>query len=302
MSRLFRSHRLVPVGGRDQVDADITAFRGHHLTVAMVGHGPDVTADIDRCGSFFNVNVSLSGVLESDIDGHLVRTTPGQAVVFDAHRPVKMLWHAGTVQMAVRIDRSALERKLALALGCEVVTPLSFEALMDTSAGAGVAWSRSVLGALETYQATSPAVRQGLASELESAVMGQLLYTHPNNYTDALSGYPTPAPHRTVRRALDYLQEHLAETFTVDDVAAATGVSTRALQAAFRDELDETVTQVVRNERLARVHADLLEGIGSVSDIAYRWGFSHLSRFSAAYRQRYGQLPSETLRRGDPPR
>ena len=34
----------------------------------------------------------------------------------------------------------------------------------------------------------------------------------------------------------------------------------------------------------------------TVAEIAQRFGFSHLGRFSAQYRRLYGQLPSQTLR------
>jgi AraC-like DNA-binding protein len=34
----------------------------------------------------------------------------------------------------------------------------------------------------------------------------------------------------------------------------------------------------------------------SVAEVAARWGFSHLGRFAAAYRKRYGESPSHTLR------
>jgi transcriptional regulator GlxA family with amidase domain len=35
----------------------------------------------------------------------------------------------------------------------------------------------------------------------------------------------------------------------------------------------------------------------SVTSVALRWGFTHLSRFSISYSDRYRELPSETLRR-----
>ena len=34
-----------------------------------------------------------------------------------------------------------------------------------------------------------------------------------------------------------------------------------------------------------------------ISDIAMRWGFLHLGRFSEEYRQLFGECPSDTLRR-----
>jgi AraC-like DNA-binding protein len=34
----------------------------------------------------------------------------------------------------------------------------------------------------------------------------------------------------------------------------------------------------------------------NVSEVAYRWGFTHLGRFAGAYRARFGESPSQTLR------
>ena len=57
---------------------------------------------------------------------------------------------------------------------------------------------------------------------------------------------------------------------------------------------------LVRERRLERTHAQLLAAdpaVSSVTEIALNNGFSHLSRFSAAYRRRFAEYPSETLRR-----
>jgi AraC-like DNA-binding protein len=51
--------------------------------------------------------------------------------------------------------------------------------------------------------------------------------------------------------------------------------------------------------RMAAAHRDLLGSDGKqvVADVALRWGFTHLGRFAAEYRKRFGQLPSQTLKR-----
>jgi transcriptional regulator GlxA family with amidase domain len=51
--------------------------------------------------------------------------------------------------------------------------------------------------------------------------------------------------------------------------------------------------------RLEHVNAELMAGgsSNSVTDVAIKWGFVHLGRFAQMYRDRYGELPSETLRR-----
>jgi len=103
----------------------------------------------------------------------------------------------------------------------------------------------------------------------------------------------------TVRRALSFIDEHLDQPIGVEDVAAAARVSVRALQAAFRRNLDTSPAAAIRTARLAAVHADLVSatrGEASVAAIARRWGFAHLGRFAAEYRAQYGELPRETLR------
>ncbi|WP_207954623.1 helix-turn-helix domain-containing protein [Saccharopolyspora elongata] len=48
----------------------------------------------------------------------------------------------------------------------------------------------------------------------------------------------------------------------------------------------------------AGIHAELRTGADSVSDVAHRWGFTHLGRFASSYRKRFGVHPSQTLRNG----
>jgi AraC-like DNA-binding protein len=51
---------------------------------------------------------------------------------------------------------------------------------------------------------------------------------------------------------------------------------------------------------MERARRDLLAAdpqADSVTDIAARWGFFHLGRFSQAYRCAYSELPSQTLAR-----
>lgn len=109
----------------------------------------------------------------------------------------------------------------------------------------------------------------------------------------------TPA---TLRRAVTYLETNPDLDIGVTEVAAACHVSARALQLAFRRHLDTTPMAYLRRVRLERVHTELVAadptGTVTVTDVAARWGVLGTGRFSAQYREAYGELPSETLRRG----
>jgi AraC-like DNA-binding protein len=85
------------------------------------------------------------------------------------------------------------------------------------------------------------------------------------------------------------------------EIAAAAGLSRRVVQVAFRRHLDTTPTAYLRKVRLDLAHAELLTACPddelTVTEVAYRWGFSSPSRFAERYRAEFGRLPSEMLRR-----
>ena len=100
---------------------------------------------------------------------------------------------------------------------------------------------------------------------------------------------------RTARTARDYIKAHLGRRLMLDDIALASRVSVRTLQDSFRQEFGQTPTDYILNTRLDRVKADLLaEPHLSITAIAQRWGFTHLSDFSRRYRHRFGCSPRQS--------
>ncbi|MCS5505065.1 helix-turn-helix domain-containing protein [Curtobacterium flaccumfaciens] len=105
---------------------------------------------------------------------------------------------------------------------------------------------------------------------------------------------------RSVSRAVELLRHDPARPWTVGTLASAVSTSVRSLQEAFRRELDTTPTAYLRRLRLERAREDLITARSdsvTVSEVAARWGFLHVSRFASAYVERFGELPSATMRR-----
>lgn len=49
---------------------------------------------------------------------------------------------------------------------------------------------------------------------------------------------------------------------------------------------------------MERVRAELLSGeVNNVTGAALRWGFAHMGRFSAEYKTRFGETPSQSMRK-----
>jgi AraC-like DNA-binding protein len=110
-------------------------------------------------------------------------------------------------------------------------------------------------------------------------------------------GLPTGrAAERTALRAeiRRYVRAHLQEPgLGPVSIARAFSISVRALHALFEDA-DASVAVLVRNERLARCQEDLRQqNGGSVTDIAFRWGFCDAAHFSRVFKREFGLTPSD---------
>lgn len=90
---------------------------------------------------------------------------------------------------------------------------------------------------------------------------------------------------------------------SLEGAAEVLGISRRYLQTCFQTSFGLSASQLLRAERLSRVRLSLVEArekqkACSIGDVAATAGFWHWSRFSADYRQMFGELPSQTLRSG----
>jgi len=104
---------------------------------------------------------------------------------------------------------------------------------------------------------------------------------------------------RAVRRALDVMHAGLDRDIGIAELAEAAGLSARALQRQFRTFLGKSPHEALRDIRFESARRQLLLGKPDtrVMDVASRCGFPHFGRFSIEYRRRYGETPSQTLRR-----
>ena len=205
-------------------------------------------------------------------------------------------------EVALRIDRSALEAELSRTLGRDVDAPVVFDPAMRLTTCAGLNWKATLAFALNDIRNGTGSLDHPLVrSRVEQLLIDQLLLAQPHNFSEQLKTGYRPARPPAVRRAIDIIRARAAEPLTVPMLAELANVSVRGLQQGFRDQLGITPLEYMREVRLTRARDDLLAvgpGDGrSVTEIAYRWGFAHLARFAGYYKHRYGESPSETLRR-----
>ncbi|WP_377808048.1 helix-turn-helix domain-containing protein [Azospirillum sp. A29] len=104
-----------------------------------------------------------------------------------------------------------------------------------------------------------------------------------------------------VARFEQALRECPEEMLSLSAICAATGVAQRTLNLACQEFLGQSAMHYARGRRLDLVRQTLLTSdpaATNVTGVAMHYGFWELGRFAQAYRIRFGERPSETLRRG----
>lgn len=269
------------------------------LTIGQVSFAGPVTFRVAELGAY-HVSIPTSGRIRARHAGHEVEATSSTGVVFGPGSPVQTAHDANSATLAVKIERDALERELAALLGRPIDGPIDLPPVLDLSAGPGHSWSRLIRLLRDELEFKESLIYQPLiAEQLRSSVLSGLLLSLPHRYLEELTGPAAAGPPRAIRRVLDAIHGEPERPLSVADLAAIAGMSVRSLQEGFRRHVGCAPMAYLQQERLVRAHEALRRADPlrvTVAAVAHRWGFAHLGRFASAYRARFGQSPSETLR------
>ncbi|MEU7488564.1 AraC family transcriptional regulator [Streptomyces sp. NPDC042319] len=276
--------------------------RLHHVTLGTLQFGADLCMRFGELGAY-HIDVPLTGSMtwhQGRLDPLLA--TVHQAAVFQpGHNTVLDRWSGDCRLLAVKVERSELELQLERLLDAPIRLPLRLSPAMDVSHGPGRSWAQLVRMAAEDAQTSQGLIHQELvADRLHEAVVIGLLLAADHPYREELARPAPPCRPAPVKRAIDAMEAHPERPFTVTLLAEIAEVSIRRLQQGFRQHVGMPPMAYLRRVRLVRAHEELRRKEPdqvTVTDVAYRWGFTHRSRFAADYRQRYGVTPSTTLHR-----
>jgi AraC-like DNA-binding protein len=262
--------------------------------------GSDLSTEQCQLCNSYRVLVPLSGHITSVHGRVAVKAEPGAAAVLMPEGHTGSQWAAGTRMLALRFNRCVVHDALSDAIGRQVTSQIDFAPVMPITSAATRSWA-DMLG-LFTDQLLRPnsLVNQPLVGSpfIDSLVRGFLLATnHPHR--EALTHDGGAIAPRTIRTAIEIIEQEAHLPLTLSSIAARSHASARSLQQGFQRHLDTSPMAYLREVRLHRAHQTLLESdpsTATVASVASQWGFSNLGRFATAYARRYGEVPSVTLR------
>lgn len=285
--------------GAEPEPSVVRAVELTNLTLCTVRFGTEVRIVIDPIRAY-HVTVPIAGQLLCHFGSRDVTVGPGLASVVTTGNPAFMpRWSAGSEVLCIKIRQDALESELAAMIGRQVGSPVLLGIGLDLTTPAGQSWL-SVLGLLLLDLATPDSLSRTSRhhrEQLERLVISTLLRAQSHDHSGEVWSEQAPTRWSSVKRAVDAIEDAPELAWTLTRLAEVAGVSGRRLQQGFHAQLGTSPMKYLQNVRLERVHRDLLNDAGTVGDVCTRWGFTHLGRFAGAYRDRYGEPPSQTLHR-----
>lgn len=299
--RLFDNHSLVPVGPDNAFSAELKFANVGTIAIGLLKYACDVRIEFGDNASY-HIFVPLDGSLDMRIEGSALFADAGTAFIVHPKSSVAVRgWATGTEQVLVlRVDTPSLESELRSLLSRDIVGPIRIEQTLDLQSGPGAQWWHITQAATASLTSSSAVEWNPLfAQSLGRAILGGLLLVANHQFRPELDAAAMALRPPAIARAIEIIEHRAHEPLTVTKIAAEVRLGARSLQVGFRKHVGVTPSEYLTKVRMDRAHGELLIGsptTTTVSDIASRSGFTHLSRFAAAYRKRFGVTPSQTLR------
>jgi AraC-like DNA-binding protein len=287
-------------GGR--VDVRVAGRELAHTFLHHIRWGHGFAVENSHLDHHYVVLLPTSGCFHASSAGADVVSDSQRAVIFSpSTRPTSLLrTEAPGAALNLSLSQAAVVRQLGALLGEPVHAAPEFAPSMDLTKGYGQSLASYLLLAAAGFgRAGTAPWTPIMASGFEDFIISKLLVSHPHNYSRELQRAERRVAPRDVKRAIDYMQARLGSPISIADIAETCGIAGRTLFKHFQDFHGISPIQYLRNARFDRARQALerAQPGESVTEIAMRWGFSHMGRFSVEYRKRFGESPGESLRR-----
>ena len=95
-----------------------------------------------------------------------------------------------------------------------------------------------------------------------------------------------------IREIHDYLTEHMDRRITIDELAHLYPINPTTLKEVFKSVYGTSIAAHLKEHRLEKASQLLRETGLSVAEIARQVGYESQSKFTAAFKEQYGLLPT----------
>jgi AraC-like DNA-binding protein len=269
-----------------------------HIGLDYCAYSAEVEIDFPDAPSL-RQQICLNGEGETIIGREGVSLSGETSCVIPAGTKITTRFGAGYRQLVLRVDPTALRRKLEALVGTELPNAIVFRPVQTLRTPQLAMLKRAAVffaSEVEAFENDACALARGA---FEEALLATFLTANAHNYSYLLQA-PAPglAP-RQVWLAEAFIEANWDQPLTVESLAKAVGVGARSIFQSFKDYRGYSPMAFVKDVRLRRAHEMLSAAApgDTVTAAAYRCGYQNHGYFARAYRARFGESPSTTLAR-----
>jgi AraC-like DNA-binding protein len=295
-------HRLTPFSRKERFNGELGFDGWNGLSTFHMRFGCTIDADLapEEADNRIGFALSARGSSQVLLYGRQYDLHSSSAVVFTFGPPRTLRFNEDTEGHGLGMNRHRIGEYCAKLLGYEIDGHVEFETQFRLDNPSGHSWLHLVNYASTELSDPMSLVRclPAARHQLEQMVLRGFLLSHSHNYSPQLLQPQSPAAPYYVKRAEAYIDAHFAETLSLAEIAAKSGVSARVLQNGFQNFRHMTPMAFLRKVRLQNVYRNLLAAdpsLATVTDIAIGSGFSHMGEFSTLYKRTFGVTPRDTL-------
>lgn len=281
-----------------RLDVQLYGFKLGNSALFDLQYSAPVEVIIDARSGFYFLRLTLDGHCQVVSENDAAAQHIGQISVSNPGRRNKIVTNQHCRNLVLKLSKADLEQHLAEKLGYRPHQDLVFNAAA-ISADESQIIVDTIHYLLQVHY-HSEEMWPDLSQHFSDYLLNLLLLNLPHNHSDSLKNRHRKSPLPAyVRAAKQYLDAHLHDEVSMEEVSAACGVAQRTLQKGFMQFLQQTPVEYLREQRLQKIHRELLQADAkvSVTDVLLRNGINSIGHFSKHYKNRFGCLPSQTLKK-----
>ena len=282
-------------GGNTEFSCETTGMISKDFSLYYKSYGAQVVLDAPPVSDYW-LSVPISSQCDSQGNKRIRLVSRASRMACpERHDPLIVPEQAEG--LGLRIDQHFLARKLSALADRDVKGSVCFDPEFQANSHIAQAIANLTVLAIHSPDDWSPLGNPIFRTNFLDVVTSILLLNSPHSHTQLLK-YPAVSGTRAVRRAIDYIHSQIDEPITLADLAQVSGVPIRTLGYQFNRSTGYSPLGYLRKARLEAARVQLQSETGkSVTQIALHLGFTNLGRFTAYYKNHFGETPSTTIKR-----
>ena len=302
----FKNAALTRFGATNaEVSASSDAFEAHgsfveleDIVLLFAASNSSVAVDYPEF-DFARLSIPLAGRGVTTIGNETIEINEHQSCITSPGRSTQVRCDGNHEWLNLRVKTTALQKRLTSILGAKPNVNLQFIPVSNLDHPRLKSLCQLVGFFAKQLNSAANELPPMVVRELEQAIVTSFLLATRHTFSGSLEEDSREGAPWQVRRVEDYIEAHWNQAISIDALVEVTGLSARTIFRAFRRHRRYSPMAFAKTVRLHQAKKLLVtpDENTTVTDVAFKCGFSNPGHFAKDYREAFGVLPSEALAR-----